>query len=296
MIRLLTFLLLSNLATAQLKVAALHPVLGDLARQIGGDRVEVTDMLKPGGDMHHFEPAGQDLAKLKGASLILASGKHLESYLDKLRDTVGSVPILEVGSAIPSIKIEANSEIFMNDHGHDHGTSGVDPHWWHSADNMKRAARILRDAFSNADPTNAASYKAGAAVASEKFDELKAWAQQQISTIPKSDRKLITGHAAFGYFCKEYGFKSLPILGVDREDDTSPQYLSNAIKIIRENNVRAAFPEDQANPKVLAEIVRETGVKLGAPLIADGTALKAHTFETMFRSNVESIVKALGKK
>lgn len=290
---LLAFFAAAGLASAQLKVAALHPLLGDLARQVGGDKVQVIDLLKPGGDSHHFEPSGKDLAQLKGVALVLASGKHLESYLDKLRDTLGAVPVVEVGKTIPSIKIEAGSELFMCCPAHAAG--GIDPHWWHSADNMKRAARIIADALTTADPANADAYKAGAAATGAHMDQLKAWAQQQFSVIPKSDRKLVTGHVAFGYFCKEYGFKSIPVLGVSREDDASPKYLSEAIKTIRDNGVRAAFPEDQANPKVLAEIVRETGVTLGDPLIADGTAVKAHTFETMLKWNVTAIVKALKK-
>jgi zinc/manganese transport system substrate-binding protein len=290
---LLAFFAAASLATAQLKVAALHPLLGDLARQVGGDKVQVIDLLKPGGDLHHFEPAGKDLAEMKGVALVLASGKNLESYLDKLRDTLGSIPVIELGKTIPPIKIVIGSDLFLG--CPDNEVGGIDPHWWHSAENMKRAARVLADEFIKADPANTTSYKAGAAATIEHLQALKTWAQQQFLSVPKADRKLVTGHSAFAYFCKEYGFKSISILGVSREDDASAAYLDKTLKIIRDNAVRAAFPEDQANPKVLAEIVRETGVKLGDPLVADGTAVKAHTFETMLKWNVTAIVKALAK-
>jgi zinc/manganese transport system substrate-binding protein len=69
--------------------------------------------------------------------------------------------------------------------------------------------------------------------------------------------------------------------------------VADAVKLIRDNKVRAVFPEDQANPKVLIEITRETGAKAGKSLVADGTSLAAHTFETMLRHNVEAIVSAL---
>ncbi len=286
------FVLFAGWCPAQnLKVAALHPLLGDLARQVGGNRVEVADMLKPGGDVHHFEPSPKDLAQLKGVALVLASGKHLESYLDNLRDSLGSVPVVEVGRTIPSIKISAGSDLFMCCPAHAAG--GIDPHWWHSAENMQRAARIVGDDFSKADPAGKETYKANVAATQQKLAALKAWAQQQISVIPRSDRKLVTGHAAFSYFCKEFGFKSIPILGLGREDEASAQYVATAVTTIRENKIRAAFPEDQANPKILKEIVRETGLKLGDALMADGTSPEAHTFEAMLRHNVEAIVKAL---
>lgn len=279
-------------AQAELKVATLHPLLGDLARQVGGKNVEVIDLLKPGMDAHHFEPSSKDLSRIKGVSLVLASGKNLEGFLGKLADSLGgNVKIVEVGRPIPSIKIEPGNDLFMCCPAHSSG--GIDPHWWHSADNMRRAARVIADEFAAADPANEAAYKANAEAASERLAALKNWAQQQIAVIPKSDRKLVTAHLSFSYFCKEYGFKSLPLLGISREDEASPKYLSETIKTIRDHKIRAVFPEDQANPKVLAEIVRETGVKVGGDLIADGTSVKASTFEAMLRHNVAAIVEAL---
>lgn len=174
-----------------------------------------------------------------------------------------------------------------------HAAGGIDPHWWHSTENMQRAARIIGEELSKVDPAGKDTYKANAAAAQQRIAALKSWAQQQLAQIPRGDRKLVTAHAAYSYFCKEFGFKSLPILGLGREDEASAQYIATAVTTIRENNIRAAFPEDQANPKILKEIVRETGLKLGTPLIADGTAPDAHTFETMLRHNVEAIVAAL---
>jgi zinc/manganese transport system substrate-binding protein len=279
-------------ASAQLKVAALHPLLGDLARQVGGDKVEVVDLLKPGGDAHHFEPTTKDLAAMKGVKIIFASGKKLESYLPKITDTFASTAeIVEVGRTIPSIKIEAGSEVFMCCPAHTAG--GIDPHWWHSADNMRRAARVMADSMSKADAANAATYSANAETVSKKLAALKSWAQEQIAAVPRGDRKLVTSHASFGYFCKEYGFKTIPLLGISREDEASLKYVSETIKLIKEHHIRAVFADDQMNPKVLTEIVRETGVKVGKPLVADGTSTSAHTFEAMLKHNVEAIVAAL---
>jgi zinc/manganese transport system substrate-binding protein len=259
---------------------------------VGGDKVEVIEILKAGGDVHHFEPAARDIAAMRGSVLLLAMGKHLETYLDKLRDSVGgSVKIIEVGRPIPSVQLDPSQEIFVCCPAH--AKSSIDPHWWHSAENMKRAARVIADELAGVDPANEDAYATAAKAAAKRFDELKRWAQQEISAIPRGDRRLVTAHAAFGYFCKEYGFKSVPVLGIGRSDDASPQYIAQAIQVIREQKIRAVFPEDQANPKVLTEIVRSTGVKLGDSLVADGTSKDAHTFETMLGHNVRAIVAAL---
>jgi zinc/manganese transport system substrate-binding protein len=279
-------------AAAALKVAALHPILADLARQVGGPEIEVVEVLKPGADAHHFEPSTRDLASMRGVQLVLACGKHLEPYLDKLRDSLGSsTKLVEVGRPIPSLLLDPKNELFLCCPAHSAG--GIDPHWWHSAENMRRAALVLAEEFAAADPSRKAAYNDAAKAAGVRFLELKSWAQREFSAIPRADRKLVTAHAAFGYFCKEYGFKMLPLMGTTRSDDSSAAHLAKSIALIREQKIRAVFPEDQANPKVLAEIVRSTGAKIGAALIADGTAKDAHTFETMFRHNVNAITSAL---
>lgn len=298
-IRSLCFLAAALPTFAATKVATLHPILADLARQVGGANVEVVEILKPGADVHHFEPAPKDLAEMRGAKLLLASGKGLESFLDKLRDSLGAgVKLVEVGAKIPSIPFvehehhhEGEKEADKDHDEHQHGSE--DPHWWHSAENMKRAARIVADELSAVDPANAAAYAAGAKAASKRFGELKSWAQKEISKIDRKNRQLVTAHAAFGYFCKEYGFEPLSVLSIGRSDDSSSKHIAETIEEIREHGIKAIFPEDQANPKVLAEIARSTGVKVGEPLIADGTAKVAHTFETMLAHNVRSIVAAL---
>ena len=295
-LRSLGFLAATVPCFAATKVATLHPILADLARQVGGANVEVVEILKPGADVHHFEPAPKDLAEMRGAKLLLASGKGLESFLDKLRDSLGAgVKLVEVGEKIPSIPFvehEHHHEGKEEEHD-DHHHGSEDPHWWHSAENMKRAARIVADELSAVDPANATAYAAGAKAASKRFGELKSWAQKEIAKIDRKDRLLVTAHAAFGYFCKEYGFEPLSVLSIGRSDDSSSKHIAETIEEIREHGIKAIFPEDQANPKVLAEIARSTGVKIGEPLIADGTAKVAHTFETMLAHNVRAIVAAL---
>lgn len=277
---------------APLKVASLHPIVSDLAKQVGGANVEVIEILKPGGDIHHFEPAPKDIAAMRGSKLLLASGKELETYLGKLRDSLGAgIKLVEVGEKVPSIPYVCNHD--HGDEGHDHHHGEFDPHWWHSAENMKRAARIVADELSAADPANEAAYEANAKAAAKRFDELKRWAQKEVAKVSRKDRKLVTAHSAFGYFCKEYGFEPISLLGVGRNDDADSKHVAETIAEIREHGIKAIFPEDQANPKVLAEIARSTGVKIGGVLVADGTAKNAHTFETMLAHNVRAIVAAL---
>ncbi len=107
---------------AEIKVSSLHPLLGDMARKIGGEHVEVVDLLKPNGNLHTFEPAAKDIAQAKGSVLVLASGKKLEPYLDSLKDSLkNSTPpctILELGEKIPDAVVSDSGEE-AHAHAHD---------------------------------------------------------------------------------------------------------------------------------------------------------------------------------
>jgi zinc/manganese transport system substrate-binding protein len=280
-------------AFADLKVATLHPLMSDLASQVGGSHVAVVSLLKPGGDPHEFQPSPGDLSRIRDAGVILASGKGLEPYLPKLRDNLApGQKIVEVGRTIPSVRISAGDQLFICCPAHASG--GIDPHWWHSVSGMKRATRVVAEEFAAADPANASAYSAGAASYTAKLDGLDGWIRGQLARVSRNDRKLCTAHLAFGYLCRDYGFRALPVQGLSRESSPSPQYLAETINSIKREKVRAIFPENIANPKVLEAMVSQTGVKLGQTLIADGTGTgSAASYEGMMRQNVARIVAAL---
>ncbi|MBK1855675.1 zinc ABC transporter substrate-binding protein [Verrucomicrobiaceae bacterium 5K15] len=285
-----TWLLLVGGVSAQIKVASLHPLISDVARNVGGQHATIVQLIEPHADPHHFRPTPKDLTKARGAVLYLASGKNLETYLDKLRSTLGKgVPVIEVGRKIPSEKISGRNSQYVCCPQHANGS--IDPHWWHRVSNMQKAARIIASEFGKVDPAHAKIYKANAAAYSRRLEALDAWVKREVSRIPRSNRILTTAHAAFGYYCKEYGFKSLPVKGLTASHKTSAAYQAQAIQEIRKNHVKAIFPELRANPKAIAVISRETGVKLGGSLVADG----ASNYEKMMRDNTNKIVAALAR-
>jgi zinc/manganese transport system substrate-binding protein len=278
------------LAAAELKVASLHPLIGDLAKQVGGERVEVIDLIGTNGDPHHFEPAAEDLRKAGDAKLYLASGMGLESYLDSLRGILkGKAEVVEIGKDLPSIEGACDHE----GHDHSHHDHGIDPHWWHSVDNFRRAVTVMSDTLSKADPAGAESYGRNAAAYRAKLDELERWVRKEIARVPKEKRHLATAHAAFGYFCKDHGFEAISVQGVNREQMPDPKKLAALVKELKENEVGAIFPEKESNPKILEALTKDTGIKLGDALIADGST--ADGYEAMVRHNVTAIVAGLGK-
>ncbi len=280
-------------AGAQIKVATLHPILTDLATQVGGTLTKVAGLVPPGADVHHFSPTPKDVKKLAGSQLILASGKNMEHYLGNLRSNlVAGQELIEVGRTIPSLKIDAKDAMFMCCPEHAHGA--IDPHWWNSIENMQRASRIVAEAFSEKDPANKKVYKANSAAYSQRLDVLKKWARQAISALPAERRKLATSHLSLSYFAREFGFKLVPVQGLSHEVSATSKEMAAAIQTIQQHKIAAIFPEKGVNPKYLKELAKETGVRIGGELVSDGNGTgNLVTFEAAFRSNVEQICKAL---
>ncbi|MFM7181890.1 MAG: metal ABC transporter substrate-binding protein [Verrucomicrobiales bacterium] len=278
-------------SAAPVKVAALHPLMADLARQVGGERVEVFDMIGEGGDPHQYEPRPDDLRRLQDSALILAGGKRLESYLDRVRDTLRGVPVVEVGHTIPSLTVGKDA-VYACCPGHAAGS--MDPHWWHGIENMRRASRIVSQALTSVDPAGKDSYAARATAYSNRLGELKGWAKAELAKVPRGQRKLVTAHNAFAYFAREFGFEVIAVAGLNKEQNTAPQDLARTIQSVRDSGMKAIFPEEGASPKTVESIARETGTRVAEPLIADGNGTgKDSGFEGMIRHNVRVITTAL---
>ncbi len=278
-------------ARAELKVATLHPMMTDLARQVGGDHVSVIPLMTPGEDIHTFSPSSSDMAKARGADVVLASGKGLELYLPRLKSTLGeAVPVIEAGNAVRSIKLSAKDAIFACCPTHAAGS--IDPHWWHSISGMEKAADYVAREFGKIDPANAGAYSANVKAWGTELAALDTWAKREISRIPRTSRHLVTAHAAFGYFCKDFGFKSIPVAGLS-EENASSGYLAEAMEQIRKNQVRTVFPERNANPRTLDSIVKTLGVRKGTPLIADASASGVTTYRAFIEHNINAIVSGL---
>ncbi len=282
----------SGPGSKKLAVASLSTVLSDLGRQVGGDRVEVVEILKPGDDPHLFEPGPGDVKAISKADIVLANGLGFEGYLEKLRAGVGQGPaFLVAGDAVKPLLLAHDHD--HHDHDHSHG-DGADPHWWHSISNAKIAVRQIREAFIKADPAGEPAYQANAKAFMAALDRLEQDCKLEVAKLPQTKRVLVTSHEALGYFANDYGFTILPVQGISTSDQPSSQKIKELIGKVKSLGVKAIFAENIENPKVLEELTRETGAKIGGVLYADGLGEgEAGTYEGMYRHNVTTIVGAL---
>jgi zinc/manganese transport system substrate-binding protein len=284
------FLMIFPATAEELKVAVLHPLLGDMARRVGGDRVEVVDLIGPNGDPHHFEPTPEDLKNAEGATLYLVAGMGLEGYLPKLKAIIANKATLtEVGATLPALEGACDHE--GHDHAHEHE---IDPHWWHSVARFRRATGVVAEAFAKASPEGAEVFAKNAEAYQAELEDLERWTRREIGKIPRDRRHLATAHAAFNYFCSDFGFTAHPVQGLNREQMPDPRQLATLVAELKKNQVVAIFPEKESNPKILQTLTMDTGIRLGEPLIADGTGQQS--YQEFFRHNVQAIVKALAPR
>jgi zinc/manganese transport system substrate-binding protein len=290
------FLAWTTFAQAEpLRVASLSTVMADLARDIGAERVEVTEIVKAGVDPHIYEPTPGDRKTIAKSQILLASGLGFEGYLDKLRPSLEKAGVrLVVGGDVVRPIEGACDEHEGHDHSHGHSHGSTDPHWWHSISNVQAVAAQICNAFVAADPAGKATYETNAKNLQTRLAALSKWVRLQLAALPKANRVLVTSHDALGYFAKDNGFEIFAVQGISTSDQPSSQKVKRLIGEIKDRKVKAIFAENIENPKVLEQITNETGAKPGGVLYADGLGSgPAGTYEGMMKSNVATIVEAL---
>lgn len=270
-------------AHADLKIASLSTITTDLARNIGGSHVHVDSIIGPGVDPHGFEPTPDDVKKVANADLVLFTGKGLEGYLYKLEEAAGgNAKFVDVGTSIPSLMMT------------EEGKKVEDPHWWHSVNNMKQAARAVAEAFEKSDSKQASDYGNNAAAYLHSLDELERWIRVRVAQLPHENRKLVTSHDALQYFARDYGFTIYPVKGVTTGEESSSQHVREIITLIRNQGVKSVFFESIENPRAMQQISGETGARIGGTLYSDGLGeSEAATYDAMMRHNVIAIVDGL---
>jgi zinc/manganese transport system substrate-binding protein len=271
----------------RMNVVATFSILGDLVKNVGGDRVEVSTLVGPNGDVHVYLPTPGDARKLAAAKVVFVNGLGLEGWLTRL---------ISASSTKASIVI-ASEGIKPRKMKNEHDTGDVsDPHAWQSVANAKIYVANIRDGLIALDPAGKASYDANATAYLGKLDELETQVAVAIAKIPVDRRKIITTHDAFGYFSDAYGMTFIAPEGVSTDAEPSAKDLAKIITQIRLQKIPAVFMENITDPRLMEEIARETGATIGGTLYSDALSDPsgpAGTYIEMMRHNVSEFSKAL---
>jgi zinc/manganese transport system substrate-binding protein len=268
-------------AQQRVSVVASFSILGDLVRNVGGDRVDVTTLVGPNGDVHVYDPAPSDAKKIASAKLLVINGLGLEGWLPRLLQSSGSkAPIITVTKGIAPLEIG----------------SDADPHAWQSVANTKVYVANISDALVAADPADAEAFRANARDYLAKLDALDGEVRAAVAKIPPGRRKVISTHGAFGYFAAAYGIQFIAPLGVSTESEASARDIAGIITAIKRQKIPAVFLENVSDPRLIRQISAETGARVGGTLYSDsltGEKGDAPTYIELVRHNIKALTGAL---
>jgi zinc/manganese transport system substrate-binding protein len=282
-------------AEKKVKVIASFSILGDLTKNVGGDRIEMATLVGPNGDVHVYEPTPADAKAIGGADLVVVNGLALEGWMDRLIKTSGyQGPVVVASQGVKPRKMAAEEL----EQGAQHGPLMIDPHAWQDVVNGRLYVQNIAKGLETVDPASASVYRANAEAYTAKLSELDQWVRKELSGIPKEKRRMITTHDAFGYFGAAYGISILSPVGFSTESEASASDIANLIKQIRREKITAVFVENITDPRLMEQVVKESGVTLGGTLYSDALSKPdgpAPTYLEMFKNNVNLIAAAMRK-
>jgi manganese/zinc/iron transport system substrate-binding protein len=282
-----------NVADRQVQVVATTSLIADLAREIGGRRVEVEGLMGPGVDPHLYRPRESDVARLVGADIVLYNGLELEGKMGEVLEQVEGRGIAAepVAEALDEGRLLTPPEF----------EGAFDPHVWMDVDMWKRVAWATADALAALDSAHAEVYAANAEAYVERLDALDGYVRQRVAEVPEGRRVLVTAHDAFNYFGRAYGFEVRGLQGLSTATEAGAADVRDLARFVAERGIPAMFVETSVSPRniqAVREAVRARGaeVEIGGNLFSDAlgdAGTPEGTYEGMIRHNVDTIVGAL---
>lgn len=277
-----------------LNVVASVGMVADLVEKVGGDRVKVRTLIGAGVDPHLYKPTRDDIAALMSADLVLYSGLMLEGKMGEAFERVraSGKPVVAVAESID----EAQRLQKAGEH------TAIDPHVWMDPLLWSFALDRVREALTRALPDGEAQFMNATAALTREFNELNAYGQRSIATIPESSRVLITAHDAFGYFGRRFGMDVVGIQGISTESEAGVRDIERLVDMIVTRKIAAVFVEttvSERNINALIEGAQARGqqVRIGGRLFSDAmgpAGMYEGTYVGMIDHNITTIVRGLG--
>jgi zinc/manganese transport system substrate-binding protein len=260
-------------------VVATTTQVADLVHQVGGERVSVDGMLRPGGDPHDYEPRPSDVAAVARADVVFRSGGEVDEWLDDVIGNAGGDA--EVVSLIDSVTR-------LDD----------DPHWWQDPRNAVRAVETIRARLSRLDPGGERAYRRNAERVERELRRLDSRIAGCMDRLPPSKRKIVTTHDALGYFARRYGVEVVGavIPSLSTQAQASAGDVQSLVEQIRRERVEAVFPESSVNPDIERAIAREAGARIGDSLYADSlgpAGSPGETYEGTLAADAGALVRGM---
>lgn len=279
--------------TGKLRVGVTINPLKEFTEIIGGDKVEVFSIIPNGVDPHDFDPKPKDIERLYNGDMFIYNGLGMEEWLDSVLSTIEGQDISLVNSSenvdVIEIVEEEHSDESAEEHdGHDHGTQ--DPHIWLSLKEATTQAENIKEALILEDEANADYYEANFKKLKKDFSDTYEEYAEKFKTV--SNKDFVTGHAAFGYLCRDFGLIQNSIADIYGEGELTPKSLENLVNYCKDNNVKTIFSESASSSSESETLAKEAGAKVETIYSLESKEDDLSYLEGT-RSNYEKIYNAL---
>ncbi len=273
-------------AAEPIEVVTTFSILGDITQRVGGDRIKVHTLVGPNADAHVYQPTPADAKAIAQARLVVVNGLGFEGWLERLIKSSGYRG--KVATATNGIRTLQRS-------AHDHHDN-VDPHAWQDLSNALIYVDNIGKALGEIDPSGKTSYQANVEKYRQEIGALDTELRKTFNSIPKSRRKVVTTHDAFGYLARAYGLDFIAPVGINTDAEPSAADIGRIIKQIRRDKIPAVFVESISDSRLLERIRQESGAKIGGTLYSDALSKDdgpVVTYLDMMRHNANTLVEAL---
>jgi ABC-type Zn uptake system ZnuABC Zn-binding protein ZnuA len=272
-------------AGEKLRVVATTNIVGDVARQVGGDAIDLTLLLPPGTDPHSYQARPDDLRKLNAADVVFINGLHLEEAMAPVLEKLDSgAPVIAVNTGVATLEL-------------DEAHADADPHTWMDVRNVQQWVETIAAVLAALDPAHAEEFAANAAAYQTQLAALHAEITATAAAIPAERRKFVTDHDNLGYLAQAYGFTiaGAVIPSLSTLAAPSAQELAALQQQVAQEGVTAILVGTTVNPDVAQQIAADTGAVV-TPIYTDSlsdASGPAATYIDMMRYNLAQIAAVL---
>lgn len=235
----------------KLNVSVSFNAMKEFAEAVGKDKVEISTIIPDGMEPHDFEPKAQDLVALSSADVFIYNGLGMEAWAEKAITAADNTALIAVDASAGADAIENTDPAEVSEHGQ------YDPHLWLSITGAKTELENIKNAFVKADPANESFYETNYQDYTDQLDTLYQEYSEKFKTV--ESKSFVTGHAAFGYLCRDFGLEQKSVEDVFAEGEPTAQQLAELVDYCRTNHVTTVFAEEMASPDVSNTLANEVG-------------------------------------
>jgi zinc/manganese transport system substrate-binding protein len=276
-------------AEAPVRVVVSFSILEDIAHEVGGSDVAVTSLIGRDANEHVFEPRPDQVRLLTQAQLFIVNGLGLEGWLTRLIQSARyHEPVVIATKGVAALMTTEAGE----------RTPTPDPHAWQDVRNGVVYAENIAYALSGADPAHAEVYRQRLQHYRARLEALEREVREILGAIPAEKRRVITTHDAFAYYGRAYGVTFTAPEGLSTDSEPSAKTVAALIRQIRREGIKALFLENISDRRLMEEIARETGAKLGPRLYSDalsGPDGSAPSYTRMIEYNTAALKEGMLK-